>query len=130
MGSILYYNNHRITDFPLTENMMNSDVKPVASDIFRWGQRQLGANLIDVKPKQLIRVLLPRAKGRFTRKGLMVNGLRYRHEDYTEAFLKGGEATIAYNPEDVTEVWVLNLIIKMRHHEPLIGITEALKIGG
>lgn len=104
---ILYYNNHRITDFPLTENMMDADVKPVASDIFRWGQRQLGANLMDIKPKQLVRVLLPRAKGKFTRKGLMVNGLRYRHEDYTEAFLKGGEATVAYNPEDVTEVWVI-----------------------
>ena len=62
---------------------------------------------MDIKPKQLVRVLLPRAKGKFTRKGLMVNGLRYRHEDYTEAFLKGGEATVAYNPEDVTEVWVI-----------------------
>ena len=37
----------------------------------------------------------------------MVNGLRYRHDDYTEAFLRGGEAVVAYNPENVTEVWLM-----------------------
>ena len=38
---------------------------------------------------------------------MQVNGLRYRHDDYTEKFLTGGEVTVAYNPEDVTEVWLL-----------------------
>ena len=62
---------------------------------------------MDVDAKKLIQVLLPRAKGKFTRKGLIVNGLRYRHDAYTEAFLRGGEAVVAYNPEDVTEVWLI-----------------------
>ena len=104
---IIYYNNHRIIDFPFTEAMIAAEVKPYASNIFHWGRKQLGANLMDVDAKKLIQVLLPRATGKFTRKGLVVNGLRYRHDTYTEAFLRGGEATVAYNPEDVTEVWLV-----------------------
>ena len=72
------------------------------------GQKAVGANLIDIEPRKLIQVLLPRATGTFTRKGLRVNGLRYKHDDYTEAFLSGGEATVAYNPEDVTEIWLID----------------------
>lgn len=104
---IIYYNNHRIIDFPFTEAMISAEVKPHASSIFHWGRKQMGANLMDVDAKKLIQVLLPRAKGKFTRKGLIVNGLRYRHDAYTEAFLRGGEAVVAYNPEDVTEVWLI-----------------------
>lgn len=104
---ILYYNNHRIMDFPFSEPMIAAEVKPYASSIFEWGRKQLGVNLMDVNTQRLIHVLLPRATGTFTRKGLRVNGLRYQHEDYTEAFLKGGEVTVAYNPDNVTEVWVI-----------------------
>ena len=105
---ILYYNNSRIVDFPFTEEMLADGVKPNSSSIFAWGMKQMGANLIPVTPQMLIKTLLPRATGTFTRKGLRVHGLRYKHDDYTEAFLSGGEATIAYNPDDVTEVWLLD----------------------
>ena len=39
--------------------------------------------------------------------GLKVNKLRYHCEGYTEQYLAGGTVTVAYNPEDVTFVWVL-----------------------
>ena len=51
--------------------------------------------------------LLPRTTGKFSRSGLKVNKLRYHCEGYTEQYLSGGEVTVAYNPEDVTSVWVL-----------------------
>ena len=51
--------------------------------------------------------LLPRTTGRFSRHGLKVNKLRYHCEGYTEQYLSGGDVTVAYNPEDVTTVWVL-----------------------
>ena len=88
--------------------MLSDGVKPNASSIFAWGKKQMGANLIEIDPRKLIFALLPRATGKFTRKGLQVNGLRYRHDDYTEEFLTGGEVTVAYNPEDVTEVWLID----------------------
>ena len=105
---IVYYNSRRVIDFPFTEEMLADGVKPYASEIYAWGRKQMGANLIDLDQRRLILTLLPRETGKFTRKGLQVNGLRYRHDDYTEAFLTGGEATVAYNPEDVTEVWLVD----------------------
>lgn len=105
---IVYYNSRRVIDFPFTEEMIADGVKSYASEIFSWGKKQMGANLIDIEPRKLIQVLLPRTTGTFTRKGLRVNGLRYEHDDYTEAFLSGGEATVAYNPDDVTEVWIID----------------------
>ena len=105
---IVYYNFRRSAEnYPYTEPMLEAQVKPNASSIFAWGLTQLGANFIGVTPEQVIMTLLPRTKGRFTRKGLMVNGLRYRHDDYTEQYLRGGDAVAAYNPDDVTEVWLL-----------------------
>ena len=105
---IVYYNSHRVVDFPFTEEMLADGVKPYASSIFAWGKEQMGANLNSVTPQRLIQTLLPRTTGTFTRKGLRVNGLRYKHDDYTESYLSGGEVTVAYNPEDVTEVWLLD----------------------
>ena len=105
---IVYYNSSRVVDFPFTEEMLANGVKANASSIFAWGKKQMGANFITVAPSKLIQTLLPRTTGTFTRKGLRVHGLRYKHDDYTEAFLSGGEVTVAYNPEDVTEVWLLD----------------------
>ena len=51
--------------------------------------------------------LLPRATGKFSRSGLKVNKLRYHCEGYTEQYLSGGDVIVAYNPEDVTSVWIL-----------------------
>ena len=105
---IVYYNSHRVVDFPFTEEMLADGVKPYASSIFAWGKKQMGANFITVAPQKLIQTLLPRTTGTFTRKGLRVHGLRYKHDDYTESYLSGGEVTVAYNPEDVTAIWLLD----------------------
>ena len=67
----------------------------------------MGANLISVDGWDLMLTLLPRTTGRFSRHGLKVNKLRYHCEGYTEQYLAGGTITVAYNPEEVTSVWVL-----------------------
>lgn len=105
---IIYYNSQRIVkNFPYSEAMIAEKVKPYASCIWNWGKSQIGANLIDVSKKELILVLLPRTIGKFSRYGLKVNKMRYHCEGYTEQYLKGGEVTVVYNPEDVTFVWLL-----------------------
>lgn len=106
---ILYYNNQRIIqDFPFSKEMMADDVKPYASCIWDWSKAQSGANLISVSYDELVLTLLPRTTGKFSRKGLTVNRLRYKHDDFTEHYLHGGVATVAYNPDDVSCVWLLN----------------------
>ncbi len=96
-----------ISNFPFSEKMLNEQIPPYASQIFLWGSRMPGANIINISPKDLIQVLLPRCMGRFTRKGLIVNGLRYKNLSYTEKYLSGGSALIAYNPEDVSYIWLI-----------------------
>ena len=105
---IIYYNSQRIIEnFPYTEDMIAAQVKPYASQIWNWGKSQIGANLIGIGKRELMLVLLPRTTGRFSRSGLKVNKLRYHREGYTEQYLSGGDVTVAYNPEDVSSVWVL-----------------------
>lgn len=87
--------------------MIADKVKPYASCIWEWGKSLIGANLIGVDSRGLMLTLLPRTTGKFGRTGLKVNKLRYHCEGYTEQYLSGGTATVAYNPEDVTSVWVI-----------------------
>lgn len=106
---IVYYNSKRIIEnFPYTEEMLNAKVQPFANQIYEWGSKQIGANLIPVNREHLILTLLPRTIGKFSRFGLKVNKLRYHAEGFTENYLKGGNVTVSYNPDDVTYVWILD----------------------
>lgn len=108
--SILYHNCQRILeDYPYTEDMLAAQVKPYPNSIFEWGKKQDGCNLIDVTPRELILTLLPRIKGRFTRRGLLVMGLRYdsKEKDFTEDYLVGRDAVAAYNPESADTVYLI-----------------------
>lgn len=105
---IIYYNSQRIIDnFPYTDKMLTDKVKPYANQIWNWNIKQPTANLIKTNEKQLSLTLLPRKKGTFSRYGLRVNKMRYHHEGFTEKYLNGGNAVIAYNPDDVSVVWLL-----------------------
>lgn len=105
---IIHYNTKIIKEnFPYTENMLAEKIKPYSNCIWNYGLEQMGANLIKTDYNTLILTLLPRATGKFNRKGLVVNKLHYKNEDYTEKYLSGGVVTAAYNPEDVTEIWLI-----------------------
>ena len=106
---IIYYNSQRIIEnFPYTKEMIQNQVQPFASSIWEWGKCQSGANLISVSKEQIILTLLPRITGKFSRSGLKVNKMRYKHENFTEKYLTGGEVTVAYNPDDVSAVWLID----------------------
>lgn len=105
---IVYYNSSRlIENFPYTDAMLDNNVQPKSSTIWNWSMSQAGANLITVSHEQLMLTLLPRTEGTFSRNGLKVNQMRYAHSDYIESYLNGGTATVAYNPDDVSCVWVV-----------------------
>ena len=105
---IVHYNCRRkIVSVNYTEEMLNQRVEPFPNQVWNYGKEQVGANLISVDETCLTMTLLPRTNGRFTRKGLQVNGLRYKQENFTERFLKGGDCVVAYNPDNVSFVWLL-----------------------
>lgn len=105
---ILYYNTSRIIEaYPYTQQMLDEGVAPNPAAIWNWGCKQPGAHLIAVSQRQLQLTMLPRTVGTFNRFGLHVNKLRYRRDGYAERFLRGGNAIVAYNPENVDAVYLL-----------------------
>ena len=105
---IFYYNNQRILeDFPFSKEMLAQKIPPYASNIWNWSKEQSAVNLIPVGYDDLVLTLLPITTGKFSRNGLKVNKLRYKNDAFTEYYLRGGTATVAYNPDDVSRVGLL-----------------------
>ena len=105
---IVYYNTQRILEnYPYTEEMLNGKVKPYANAVYEWGTKQLACHLLDVDVKKVMLTLLPRTTGKFDRQGLHVNGMRYKADGFTESYLRGREAVVACNPDDVSQVWLI-----------------------
>lgn len=133
--TIIFYNSRKLLrNFPFTEEMLTDGVKPYASAVWNWKIKKGQANLIEVSQKQLTLTLLPRTIGKFSRKGLIVNGLRYRNRNFTEQYLEGKEVTVAYNPDNTNEVYLLENggytsfeIIESRFADLTLDQTERLK---
>lgn len=104
---IVHYNCERVVqNYPYTPKMLADSVPPYANSIWNWKKHETEANLIDVSIKDLVLTLLPRTKGKYTKQGLKVNGLRYCSDGYKEQFLRGGEAWVTYNPDNCNKVWI------------------------
>lgn len=105
---IIFYNSQRILEnFQYSEEMLNVGIRPYANCIWNWSVENKSANLIGVSREQLMLCLLPRVTGKFSRYGLKVNKMRYHNENYNEQYLQGKDVTVAYNPDDVTYVWLI-----------------------
>ena len=105
---IIFYNSKRVIEsFPFTNAMLEAEVKPIPSYIWNWGCKQPGDNLIEVSKEELIKTLLPRTLGKFSRFGLSVNGLHYHNKLYKEEYLRGSECQVAFDPDSSNRVWVI-----------------------
>ena len=104
---IIHYNCSRVIEnFPYSLEMLSDSVSPYAYTIWNWKKRNAESNLIDVSQKDLILTLLPRVNGKFTRKGLLCNRLRYYADGYKEQFLKGGDVIVSYDPQNCNAIWI------------------------
>ena len=101
---IIRYNTKRIIDIPYDSL---DKIQPFANALWNSCLLQQKDNLISTSEEQLELVLLPRTLGTFKRNGLIVNGLRYKNLKYTEKYLNGGSVTVAYNPNNVSKIWVI-----------------------
>lgn len=133
---IIYYNTKRIIKKFQFDEELEENVRPYASEIWNYKRTNSDANLICVSPQNLLLCLLPRTTGVFSRNGLKVNNLRYKHSTYTEMYLRGGHVTVAYNPENVSYVWLIeenrsyvkfDLIDSRFHDKDLSDVNRILK---
>lgn len=105
---IIFYNSKRIIeDFPYTEEMLQQRIKPYSQDIWNYGLTKEESNVLEIGTEDVMMILLPRAKAKFTRFGLAVNGLHYRNDDYKKEMLNGGTGIVAYSPEDSGRVYLI-----------------------
>ena len=105
---IVHYNSkRRLSSVSYTKEMLDMEIKPYPTELWNYGMKQAGANLIMVEKETLEMVLLPRTTGQFSRRGLIVNGLRYKKDGYTEYYLKGEKCVVSYNPDDVSNVYLV-----------------------
>lgn len=105
---IIYYNSKRVIDgFPYTEAMLKNQIKPYPNCIWNWSAEQGISNLIKSDAKQIALTMLPRTQGKFTRFGLKVGRMHYKRDGYTEKYLSGESANVAYNPDNASELWLI-----------------------
>lgn len=134
---ILYYNSKRtIERFPYSEDMIHNNILPTSSGIWNYGKQKNAANLISVSYETLMLSLLPRTTGKFTRYGLYVNQLRYKNDEFTEMYLKGDNVLVAYNPDDISVVWLIDrgiykafLLIESRFKAYSLAEVDSIKAG-
>ena len=100
---IVKYNSKRIISLPFDKV---GTVEPFANALWNDCLSASKNNLIEVDDELLRLTLLPRGTGYFKRDGLYVNKLRYKNLAYTERYLKGAECTVAYDPDNVSRVWL------------------------
>ncbi|MGI6005857.1 MAG: Mu transposase C-terminal domain-containing protein [Ruminococcus sp.] len=134
---IRYYNSKRVVEgYTYTPEMIQEKVGPFSSSIWKYGVSQPGTDLLSISREELILTLLPRVQGKFTRQGLKVNGMRYKNGNYMEKYLSGGVVETAYNPDNVSVVWVVDDgsyipfdLIESRYKGKTLLEAETLKSG-
>lgn len=105
---IIYYNTANILeDYPFTEDMLEKNIKPYSNALWDYGCSLSGANLISTSKEHLTLCLLPRTLGTYSRNGLSVNKMHYKNDAFKEKYLSGGEAIVAYDPDNSNYVWVI-----------------------
>ncbi|MBP9000989.1 MAG: DDE-type integrase/transposase/recombinase [Lachnospiraceae bacterium] len=105
---IIYYNTANILeDYPFTEDMLEKNIKPYSNALWDYGCSLSGANLISASKEKLTLCLLPRTLGTYSRNGLSVNKMHYKNDAFKEKYLSGGDAIVAYDPDNSSYVWVI-----------------------
>ena len=104
---IIYYNCSRVIEnYPYCSEMLSDAVSPYAYTIWNWKKENAEANLICVSKNTLTLTLLPRTTGKFTRRGLKANNLRYYADGYKEQYLTGGNVIVSYDPQNCNAIWI------------------------
>lgn len=106
---ILFYNNSRIIEnYPFTQEMLNLGIQPYAKSIWLYKQTHAGCNLINIAVDQLNKTLLPRTVGKYSRRGLLVNHMRYGNKNYINDYLDANKKVIvAYDEFNTSTVYLL-----------------------
>ena len=103
--AIEFYNSKRKIILPFCKK----NIKPYAETLFEESLLECPNAFVKASDDLIRVIMLPRTKARFTRQGLRVGKLLYRAYNYVDDFLLAKrEVAVAYNPENVSKVWVID----------------------
>lgn len=103
---ILYLNSSRIL-----ESCQIREAEPTAAALWNWYEEQGQSAMVSVEAEELYLFGLPRKTVSLTRKGISHQGLWYVPKDSkmrSEQTGTGKKVQIAYDPEDVSRVYLVN----------------------
>lgn len=76
--AILYHNNHHyLAEYPMSEEMIKEEVKPIPREIFRWGRKNLAGRARVRDEESIYAHLLPCDSASMTPQGLKFKGEFY-----------------------------------------------------
>ena len=100
---ILYLNNGRM----VKTGHLSDDVPMTPSTLWQWYMENGKQELLAVEPEEIELLFLPRAKAKFTKKGIHHNKLYYAPDDIRNIRI-GDTLEIAYDPKNTNEVFIVD----------------------
>lgn len=103
---VLYLNSCRIM-----RNSQVGEATPTAAGLWKWYEDENKSMIIPVSSEQLYQFGLPRKSATLSRKGISNNGLWYTGPQFKKLMeykKVGDRIQIAYDPEDVSQVYLIN----------------------
>lgn len=112
LQTVVYFNSkHVVNGFSRTPSMISDNLQPIPCHIWEWCMTHMDA-LREADIDVMFLALLPRANGKITRQGLIVNKIQYSNPDFFHRFVDAGvygkeDVRVAYMPENVDVVWLI-----------------------
>lgn len=112
--TILYYNNHNyLSDYPLTQSMIEEKVPPIPIEIFKWGLRKETGLLRTMSLDAIRSNVYPKSQANVTPKGIHFGGLYYtcskavKERWFSKARIQGSwKMNIYYDPQSVANIYI------------------------
>lgn len=110
---IIYHNTkHYLENYSRDEMMITDDVKPVSVELWNWGIANRSGSL-RYYPEDFVKLsLMPRAKARVTKEGIIFKNLRYscdrafRELWFEKARKKTWQVDISYDPRNMNFIYI------------------------
>ncbi|MBD8069754.1 Mu transposase C-terminal domain-containing protein [Bacillus sp. PS06] len=112
--TVLYYNNHNyLSDYPLTQSMIEEKVPPIPIEIFNWGLRK-GTGLLRTMPLDAIRSnIYPKSQATVNPRGIHFCGLYYtcpkavKERWFSKARIQGNwKIDVHYDPQSMANIYI------------------------
>lgn len=110
----LYYNNeHYLSDYPLTQHMIEAKIPPIPIKLFEWGLKSGNGLLRSMSYSQIRSNVLPISQAIVDYKGIYFKGLYYscrtaiKERWFSNARINGSwKIEVRYDSQDMSEIYI------------------------